>query len=139
MAAEAADLHENLPAFQVLVDAGCHLDMATYDGDTVLNILRHSLQHAKDSSHLGYSAPPYYASLLNTVFPLSCFCARVIREHSIPFDGGRLPVRLQEFVSRHRATEGEAFKKIILIACSIVYVNFLMFLFLFLFSFIDSL
>jgi hypothetical protein len=65
-------LHDVLPVFQALVDAGGHLDMATFNGDTVLDIVKQSLQHIKDNSELrDYSPPPYYASLLNTVFPLS--------------------------------------------------------------------
>ncbi|XP_046649292.1 uncharacterized protein LOC124340729 [Daphnia pulicaria] len=105
MAAQFHRLPEILPIFQAVVDSGGHLDMAAFDGETVIDILKRSVQFIKDNSHLGYSAPPYYASLLNTVFPLSCLCARVIREHGIPFDGGRLPLRLQEFVARHSAAD----------------------------------
>jgi hypothetical protein len=45
--------------FQALVDAGGHLDMATFNGDTVLDIVKQSLQHIKDNSELrDYSPPP---------------------------------------------------------------------------------
>lgn len=101
--------------------------MATFNGDTVLGILKQSLQYINNNSQLlDYNAPPYYASLLNTVSPLSCYCARVIREHGIPLNEGRLPFRLQEFVSRHCATEGHLKKK--LIATSAVFVMFHCFL-----------
>jgi hypothetical protein len=112
LAAMKECLPDVLPVFQALVDAGGHLDMANFDGDTVLDVVKQSLQHIKDSSEVeDYSPPPYYASLLKKVFPLSCLCARVIREHGIPFDGGRLPLRLQEFISRHRPTEGDGLLK----------------------------
>jgi hypothetical protein len=112
LAADYQRLTEHLPLFKALVDAGGHLDMATFNGDTVLNFLQQSLQYVQANSQiLGYSPPRYYVSLLNTVLPLSCYCARVIREHGIPFDGRRLPLRLEEFKSRHSATVGELFKK----------------------------
>ncbi|EFX69529.1 hypothetical protein DAPPUDRAFT_113609 [Daphnia pulex] len=88
------------------IDQFGHLDMATFNGDTVLGILKQSLQYVKNNSQLlDYNAPPYYASLLNIVSPLSCYCTRVIREHGIPLNEGWLPLRLQEFVSRHCGTE----------------------------------
>jgi hypothetical protein len=112
LAADYRRLPEHLPLFKALVDARGHLDMATFNGDTVLDILQQSLQYVQANSQiLGYSPPRYYVSLLNTVLPLSCYCARVIREHGIPFDGRRLPLRLEEFKSRHSATVGELFKK----------------------------
>jgi hypothetical protein len=45
-------LPDVLPVFQALVDAGGHLDMANYDGDTVLDIVRQALQAVKTNSYL---------------------------------------------------------------------------------------
>ncbi len=93
-------LDENVALFQALVDAGTHLDMATDNDDTVLSILKKNLMRPNESNLI---VPPYYESVLNTVFPLSCYCARVIRQNGIQFDEDRLPIHLQEFVSRHSA------------------------------------
>jgi hypothetical protein len=46
---------------------------------------------------------PYFVSLINTVHPLSCYAARVIRRYGIPFDENRIPVHLQPFVACHSA------------------------------------
>jgi hypothetical protein len=64
--------------FQTLVDAGGHLDMMTPEGETVVSILKESVR--------GYSyCHPYLESIINAVPPLTCYCARVIRQHGIPF------------------------------------------------------
>ena len=85
-------------AFKELVDAECHLDSAADDGETVLSILKKTLmEYGDDYVH------PYFVSLINTVLPLSCYSARVIRRHGIPFDGDRIPVHLQSFVACHSA------------------------------------
>jgi hypothetical protein len=91
-------MDEYEPMFQILLDAGSHLDMATDDGDTVVSIMK---TNAIECQRLGLVVHPYYKSLINTVFPLTCYAARVIRRHGIPFDEDRLPSTLQEFVSRH--------------------------------------
>ena len=65
--------------FQILVDAGVHLDMMTPEGETVVSILKESVR--------GYSyCHPYLESIINAVPPLTCCCVRVIRQHGIPFD-----------------------------------------------------
>jgi hypothetical protein len=134
LAADYLRLPEHVSLFETLVDDGGHLDIATFNGDTVLAILHQSLQYVQANSQiLGYSLPGYYASLLKEVFPLSCLCARVIREHGIPFDGGRLPLRLQEFVARHRPTEGDgllknSFNRFTYRVCNFLMVFFLNFL-----------
>ena len=85
---------ESVPAlFQILLDAGAHLDTVADNGKTVLCILKKELEG---------KVHPYYESLINSVFPLSCFCARVIRRHGIPFED-RLPPRLKKLVSIHSA------------------------------------
>jgi hypothetical protein len=85
-------------AFKELVDAESHLDSAADDGETVLSILKKTLmEYGDDYVH------PYFVSLINTVHPLSCYAARVIRRHGIPFDGDRIPVHLQSLVACHSA------------------------------------
>jgi hypothetical protein len=84
---------ESVPLFQVLLDAGTHLDTAGDDGKTVLCILKERLEG---------KVHPYFESLINTVFPLSCYCARVIRRYGVPFED-RLPPRLKKLVSIHNA------------------------------------
>ena len=82
--------------FQTLVDAGGHLDMMTPEGETVVSILKESVR--------GYSyCHPYLESIINAVPPLTCYCARVIRQHGIPFNEGQLPSTLQTLVSLHSA------------------------------------
>jgi hypothetical protein len=79
--------------FQTLVDAGGHLDAADDNGTTVIYILKYEL---------GGKENPYFKSLINSVFPLTCYCARVIRRHGVPFED-RLPPRLNKLVSSHSA------------------------------------
>nr|CAH0112565.1 unnamed protein product [Daphnia galeata] len=84
---------ESIPLFQVLLDAGAHLDVTADDGKTVICILKEKLEGKEN---------PYFESLINTVFPLTCLCAGVIRRHGIPFED-RLPPRLKKLVSSHSA------------------------------------
>nr|CAH0104503.1 unnamed protein product [Daphnia galeata] len=86
------DMDESVPFFQVLLDAGAHLDTVAEDGKTVVSILKEKLEG---------KVHPYFESLIDCdVFPLSCFCARVIGRHGIPFED-RLPPRLKKLVSIH--------------------------------------
>ena len=82
--------------FQVLLDAGAHLDVAGDNGRTVVNILKENALFWHVELH------PYFESLINSVFPLSCLCARIIRRHGIPFED-RLPPRPKKLVSIHSA------------------------------------
>jgi hypothetical protein len=86
-----SEMDESVPFFQVLLDAGAHLDTVADDGKTVLCILKKMLEG---------KVHPYFESLINCVLPLSCYCARVIRRHGIPFED-RLPPRLKKLVSSH--------------------------------------
>ena len=90
---QITNMDEYVPIFQVLLDAGAHLDAAGDDGKTVVSILKEKLEG---------KVHPYFESLINSVFPLSCFCARVIGRHGIPFED-RLPPRLKKLVSIHSA------------------------------------
>nr|CAH0099944.1 unnamed protein product [Daphnia galeata] len=93
-------LEEYILAFKELVNAECHLDSAADDGETVLSILKKTLmRYGDDYVH------PYFVSLINTVLPLSCYAARVIRRHGIPFDEDRIPVHLQSLVACHSAKD----------------------------------
>jgi hypothetical protein len=83
-----------LLAFQTLVDAGADLYLAANDGETVISILKKNLMKY---NQCGEFVVPYFESLINDVFPLTCLCARVIRRHRIPFED-RLPPRLQALI-----------------------------------------
>jgi hypothetical protein len=87
-----------VPMFRALVDADTHLDTANDDGETVISILKENLLSLKQSGEI---AQPYFDALANTVFPLKCYCARVIRRQGIPIN--RLPSQLQSFVAMHSA------------------------------------
>jgi hypothetical protein len=88
-----------VPIIRALVDAETHLDRATHSGETVIGILKENLLLSIKES--GEIALPYFESLVNTVFPLKCYCARVIRRHGIPFGEDRIPSHLQGFVAMH--------------------------------------
>ncbi len=94
------DMDESVPLFQVLLDAGAHLDAAGDNGRTVVSILKDNLKYRRGFNL--FLVHPYFESLFNSVVPLSCFCARVIRRHGIPFED-RLPPRLKKLVSIHSA------------------------------------
>ena len=85
-----------LPMFRALVDADAHLDTANDEGETVISIVKKNLLSL---IHSGSIAQPYFDALANTVFPLKCYCARVIRRHGISIN--RLPSQLQSFVAMH--------------------------------------
>ncbi len=89
--------------FRALVDAGTHLDIAADDGETVHSLLKKTFGPYRDHRFRQpyFESHPYYESLINTVPPLSCQCARVIRRSGICYE--RLPLCLQTFVSRHSA------------------------------------
>jgi hypothetical protein len=93
----------NMSMFKTLVDTGTYLDMAANDGKTVLDVLKRNVERvtAEDKS-----ISPYLHSVSRTVFPLSCYCAQVIGRKGIRYDGNRLPLHLQELVSRHCAAQG---------------------------------
>ena len=90
-------LHKYVDVFQALVNAGTHLDTAADNGETVLSLLKKNVMRSKQMVIIH----PYYESLLNTVFPLSCLAARVIRRNGIRFDEDRIPTHLQPFVTQH--------------------------------------
>jgi hypothetical protein len=89
-------LNEYLPVFQTLVDAGSHLYLADDDGETVSSLLKEIVERDQNSDEI--RGHHYFESLINDVFPLTWFCARVIRRHEIPFKD-RLPLALQKLVS----------------------------------------
>jgi hypothetical protein len=89
-------LKEYLPVFQTLVDAGSHLYLADDNGETVISLLKEIVERDQNSDEI--RGHHYFESLINDVFPLTWFCARVIRRHGIPFKD-RLPLALQKLVS----------------------------------------
>jgi hypothetical protein len=95
---ENGDEEESVPLFQVLLEAGAHLDAVGDDGKTVICIVKEKTSWPLWRGNVH----PYFESLISTVFPLSCYCARVIGRHGIPFED-RLPPRLKKLVSSHNA------------------------------------
>jgi hypothetical protein len=90
-----------LPILRALVDAGTHLYNAEWNGDTVLNLLKRNLERFRGRDGVKVEANDYFSSLINAVLPLTFCCAKVIRQNEIPFNEGRRPDGLMDFVSRH--------------------------------------
>lgn len=84
-------------AIQLMVAAGAHLDHANNWGSTPLEIFR-ILQLRMD---LEGRREPSFCFLTNTILPLKCYCAQVIRAKKIPFDESQLPSSLISFVQFH--------------------------------------
>lgn len=89
--------------FQMLVDAGGHLDQPSSDGQTVLCILKKQQMQMP-----GYH--PELESAIDTILPLSCYCAQAILKYKIPFEN-RLPSSLSSFVLRHGLVKGKNAQK----------------------------
>ena len=87
---------EYVNIFQTLVDAGSHLNLADDKGKTVISILRGFVDQNQNDDEI--PSQHYFESLINSVFPLTWFCARVIQRHRIPFKD-QLPPVLQKLVS----------------------------------------
>jgi hypothetical protein len=85
--------------FQTLVDAGGHLE-ATTSGETVISILKNAT--CEDDGRLSN-----FDFVINGIFPLSWYFARVIWQNGIPFHDDRLPFTLQTFVSFHSSARGK--------------------------------
>jgi hypothetical protein len=89
--------------FKTLVDANTDLDMNANDGKTVLAVFERNVKRVTDGVK---SISPYLHPVSRTVFPLSCYCARVSGRKGIRYDEDRLSLHLQECVSRHCAAQG---------------------------------
>lgn len=100
---EQLDSGVRVPLFQALVDAGGHLDFIDYNDTTVISALKKNIDQSQLNDR-SFIAHPYFRSLIKTVLPLSCYCARVIRRNKIPFNEDRLPIHLQTFVARHKVS-----------------------------------
>ena len=87
---------EYVNIFQTLVDAGSHLYLVDKKGKTVISILRGFVDQNQNDDEI--PSQHYFESLINSVFPLTWFCARVIQRHRIPFKD-QLPPVLQKLVS----------------------------------------
>ncbi len=83
------------------MDAGTHLYNAEWNGDTVLNLLKRNLERFRGRDGVKVEANDSFSSLINAVLPLTFCCAKIIRQNGIPFNEGRLPDGLMDFVSRH--------------------------------------
>jgi hypothetical protein len=91
--------------FKALLDAGCFLDQSIPIGKSFLAFLS-TLNDQKSKYVSKFRFHHYLDPLVNVVVPLACVCAKVIRRNQISFEG-KLPPRLQSFVSRHSAIEGD--------------------------------
>ena len=87
--------------FRALLDAGCYHKQSISTGKTFLGILND--QKTKYINKFRFHH--YLDPLINVVLPLSCVCAKVIRQHEISFED-ILPTVLHSFVTRHSATKG---------------------------------
>ena len=86
----------NTQAIKVLINAGCHLDWVNNEGLTVLDLIK---VRRDLPAFMGESPNPELLPLINTVLPLACCCARVIRTFRLT--QRNLPTILQYFVCRH--------------------------------------
>ncbi|XP_057380100.1 protein fem-1 homolog A-like [Daphnia carinata] len=91
--------------FQTLLDAGCHLDQAAPDGETVLSILRVKKKQLKSNENFDARVDMWTKSVL----PLKCSCAQVIRKESIKIDGQEheLPLSVHQFIEQHCACKSK--------------------------------
>jgi hypothetical protein len=101
---QRSDLDElDMSMFKTLVDVNTDLDMNANDGKTVLAVFERNVKRVTDGVK---SISPYLHPVSRTVFPLSCYCARVSGRKGIRYDEDRLSLHLQECVSRHCAAQG---------------------------------
>jgi hypothetical protein len=89
--------------FQVVLEAGGHLDQATPDGKTVIAVLMDKKKQFQDES-----LDPRVDHWINTVMSLECYCAQNIRQEHIAFEGDeqQLPLCLQQFIEQHSPLKG---------------------------------
>jgi hypothetical protein len=87
--------------FQALLDAGCYHKQSISTGKTFLGILNDQKTKYVNKFRFHHYLDP----LIHVVLPLSCVCAKVIRQHEISFED-TLPHVLKSFVNRHSATKG---------------------------------
>lgn len=81
---------------RLLLDSGCHVDQPNEAGETILELLKRS---RKMQENFNKPFDHYLELVINTVLPLTCYSAQVIRKHNISTE--ELPLPLQLFVRRH--------------------------------------
>ena len=86
----------DIKCIEIMLDAGAHIDLALEKG---YNARFSALRILKSRLNENYSE---IFPLINSVRPLNCLCANVIRKNKIPF-GKLIPSRptLESFVRRH--------------------------------------
>ena len=86
-------------ATKLLLGVGAHLDQSNNGGITPLDFFNARKTYLDKK---GIVAHPYLQKLACTILPLSCLCAQVIRQNSIPFEEKyQLPSHLVPFIQRH--------------------------------------
>lgn len=85
-----------IASVRVLLDAGSHVDQSNRRGETILELLKRNRKMQQS-----FKAPfdPFLESVIDSVLPLTCYCAQSIRKNNIPIV--KLPPTLQLFVRRH--------------------------------------
>ncbi len=79
----------------MLFEAGAHLDQPNTNGETPLELFRR-MQRTQEGR-----TDPIWHSLVNTVLPLTCYCAQVIHKYQVPFKTRQLPTSLESFIQSH--------------------------------------
>jgi hypothetical protein len=85
-----------IASVRILLDAGSHVDQSNRRGETILELLKRNRKMQQS-----FKAPfdPFLESVIDSVLPLTCYCAQSIRKNNIPIV--KLPPTLQLFVRRH--------------------------------------
>ena len=84
------------------MDAGAHLDQANSFGESALEFFKQMQQ--TNVEHEGITYEGYHCDLqplINSVLPLSCLAAQVIRQNCIPFENVTFPASVQTFIKSH--------------------------------------
>ena len=88
-------------ATKLLLSVGAHLDQSNKKGVTPLDLFKARKTYLDKK---GLVPDPYIQKLTHTLLPLSCLCAQVIRQNSIPFEEKyQLPSHLVPFIQSHSA------------------------------------
>ena len=87
-------------AAKVLVDAGAHLDQSNSFGESALEFFKQmQVKNVKGMRHGSYRCN--LRPLINSVLPLSCLAAQVIRENCVPFENPKIPASVESFIKSH--------------------------------------
>lgn len=86
-----------IESVRVLLDAGSHVDQSNRRRESVLELLKQNRK--KQNSFIAYSSDSRLDDVINSILPLTCYCAQSIQKNNIPVEN--LPPTLQLFVRNH--------------------------------------